>query len=119
MEVVLEAVEPESTDLLLKLDKMVVYFGFLFWFRNQRLVKSGDCHAALADSVSEAGTHGHVRDSNIHNDRSSIIVLGNDDKVPISRYRTSQRRQYLGTLIIHHYTSNSPRASPSGMPCKQ
>ena len=78
MEVVLEALELGTTDPFQNFDEMVVLLWFLSSFPNQKLVRSGDSHAVLAASVSEAGTDEHVCHGNVHEDYSFVLLLGND-----------------------------------------
>ena len=58
--------------------EMVVLVCFLFLFQDQKLVRSGDCHGVLAACVFDAGIDKYVCDSNAHEDRSFVLLLGND-----------------------------------------
>lgn len=75
MEVVLEAVELGTTDPFQNFDEMVVLLYFLSLFPNQSLVSSGDYHAVLAASISEARIDEYVCDSNVHELRSFVLLL--------------------------------------------
>jgi hypothetical protein len=66
------------------------------------VVRSGDCHAVLATSVSEAGTDEYVCDSNVHEDRFFVLLLGNDTsaaRIPISRYHKLRTEDNIYELL--------------------
>ena len=64
---------------------------------------SGFCHAELAASVSGAGTDEYVRDSNIYEDRSFVLLLGNDvsaARILISRNYKLCTEDYIYELLL-------------------
>ena len=86
MEVVLEAVELGTTNPFQYFDEMVLLLYILYLFSIQFLVRSGDDHDVLAASVFKARTDEYVCDSNLDDDRSFVLLLGNDGNIFNSKY---------------------------------
>ena len=78
MEVVLDGVELETTNPFQDFDKIVVLLCFIILHRNQKMVRSGDCHDVLAAPVFEAGSSRYFGESNAYKDRYFLLLLGND-----------------------------------------
>ena len=122
MEMVLEAVELGTTYPFQNFDEMVVLILFLSQFPYQFLGRSGNCHAVLAATISEAGTDDYVCDSNLNENRSFVLLLGNDasaPRFPISRYYKLAQSTVSTNFIIHHYTSTWSHATLSCMLCER